>query len=76
MNNLKHVRSKTGIIQSQLGDFMGGSKQAICNYEKNLSQPPFKRVQAAINELSRLGHHVSLEDVFPPTEAQQFKQAS
>lgn len=76
MNNLKSIRAKTGITQAQMGAFMGVSKQAVCNYEKNLSQPPFRRIQSAIRKLNEMGHSVSLDDVFPPVDAEQLKQAS
>lgn len=74
MNNIKFLRDQSGITQTKLGELMGVSKQCVCNYEKNLSQPPFARVRAAINAVNKMGHQVTIDDVYPPM--QELKQAS
>ncbi|WP_143872535.1 helix-turn-helix transcriptional regulator [Catenovulum sediminis] len=70
MNNIKSLRIKLNLTQSQLASACGwsGSQARISNYELGLRTPNMKECRNIVSALNKHGANCELDDVFPPED--------
>lgn len=70
MNQISFFREKAGIHQTALADALGWSQGRMSNYETKRRQPSLSDSRSIVAALNRLGARCTLDEVFPPAEAE------
>ncbi|ARZ01847.1 helix-turn-helix domain-containing protein [Yersinia ruckeri] len=66
MNNLRILRERIGLTQSELAELAGCTPGAICHYETGRRGMDINLCRQFVEILNSFGAVVGLDDVFPP----------
>ncbi|KJH75329.1 MULTISPECIES: helix-turn-helix transcriptional regulator [unclassified Pseudomonas] len=66
MSNMKTIREKIGITQSELAKAVGLTQGAIAHYENDRRKPGLDECRRIVAALNASGATVTLDDAFPP----------
>ncbi len=75
ISNLKVYRKRAKLSQSSLGWLAGFSdgQRRISHYETGKRRPNLNDCRALVHALNEAGIYCTLDEVFPPSEEQQFE---
>ncbi|MNF92373.1 antitoxin HipB [compost metagenome] len=65
MNDIKHLRERSGITQSALAKQLGITQGAVAHYEAGRRTPSLNDCRRVVRALNHLGVDCSLSQVFP-----------
>lgn len=71
MNRIAEIRERDQIKQGDLAKSLGWQRSRLSNYETDRRVPSLSDSRSIVAALNRLGAHCTLDEVFPPTEAEQ-----
>ncbi|MBQ0955956.1 helix-turn-helix transcriptional regulator [Serratia symbiotica] len=69
MNNIRIVRERAGLTQSELAKLVGRTSGAICHYETGRRRVGIGLCQKFIHAFKKQGIYVTIDDLFPPKAA-------
>lgn len=70
MNRIAEIRERDQIKQGALAKTLGWQRSRLSNYETERRVPSLSDSRSIVAALNRLGAHCTLDEVFPPTEAE------
>ncbi len=65
MNNIKKLRTKFNLTQSQLAELMGCSQGSIGHYETGRRTPDIEDARLLVGVFSKYDPDVNIENIFP-----------
>jgi len=69
MNNIRLVRERIGITQSELAKVVGCTRGAICHYETGRRGMDIELCRTFISAFKKHGVEVTIDELFPPKAA-------